>query len=488
LFGLSKIFCGFALVFISLQVFLNQTIHPMALIENVPRDSFSSRIGVIAAAAGSAIGLGNIWRFPYVAGENGGGAFLLIYFGFIVLIGVPVMLSEFVIGRSTQSNPVGAFKRLAPKSFWPLTGFLGISAAFFILSFYTTVSGWTLEYLFLAFKDGFAGKDVTTLSAEFDAFRTNGLRPLIWQNIFMVFTAFIVFKGIKNGIEKYTKILMPLLLVIIIILGIRSVTLPGASEGLLFLFNPDFSKITGKVILEALGQSFFSLSIGMGTLITYGSYIGKKENLGKTALSVSAADTLIAILAGVAIFPAVFAFGIAPEAGAGLVFITLPMIFDQMAGGYFFALIFFLLLSIAALTSTISVLEVVVAYLSEELKLGRKKATLLAASTIALLGVACTMSQGPWSILSIGKYNLFDLLELISANVMLPLGGLLIVLFVGWFMAKDKIFAELANNGKLSAGFRYVYLFIIRFLAPVAIAFVFLHGLGIFGFFGSGDL
>lgn len=460
----------------------------MAINQNTPRDSFSSRLGVIAAAAGSAIGLGNIWRFPYVAGENGGGAFLLIYIGFIILIGVPVMLSEFVIGRSTQRNPVGAFKKLSPKTLWPLTGFLGIIAAFFILAFYTTVSGWTLEYLYLAISDSFKAKTAESLAIGFDSFRTSGLRPLIWQNIFMFFTAFIVYRGIRNGIEKYTKILMPLLLVIIIILGIRSITLPGAGEGLLFLFKPDFSKITGTVILEALGQSFFSLSIGMGTLITYGSYIGKNEKLGNTALSVSAADTLIAILAGIAIFPAVFAFGIAPEAGAGLVFITLPLIFEQMTGGYFFALIFFLLLSIAALTSTISVLEVVTAYLAEELNLGRKKATLLAASSIAVLGVACTMSQGPWSAISVGNKNLFDLLEMISANIMLPLGGLLIVIFVGWYLSKEKVFDELSNEGKLKAGFRYLYLFIVKFLAPVAIAFVFLHGLGFFGIFGSGDL
>ncbi len=460
----------------------------MAINLTTPRDSFSSRLGVIAAAAGSAIGLGNIWRFPYVAGENGGGAFLLIYFGFIVLIGVPVMLSEFVIGRSTQRNAVGAFRRLAPKSLWPLSGFLGISAAFFILAFYTTVSGWTLEYLYLAISDGFKAQSAESLAQNFELFRTSGLRPLIWQNIFMFLTAFIVYKGVKNGIEKYTKILMPLLLVIIIILCIRSVTLPGAAEGLTFLFKPDFTKITAKVILEALGQSFFSLSIGMGTLITYGSYIGKGERLGNTALSVSAADTLIAILAGVAIFPAVFAFGIAPEAGAGLVFITLPMIFDQMAGGYFFALIFFLLLSIAALTSTISVLEVVTAYLAEELNLGRKKATIIAASSITVLGVACTMSQGPWAVLGVAGYNLFDLLEMISANIMLPLGGLLIVLFVGWYMTKDAVFAEISNHGKLKAGFKFAYLFIIRFLAPIAIAFVFLHGLGFFGMFGSGDL
>ncbi len=454
----------------------------MAFIDNSKRDSFGSKIGVIAAAAGSAIGLGNIWRFPYVAGENGGAAFLLVYIGFIVMIGVPVMLSEFVIGRRSQRNPVGAFRKLAPNTGWPIIGFIGIAAAFFILSFYTTVSGWTLEYLYLSITDSFVGKDGPALNQEFEHFRANGLSPLIWQAIFMFLTAFIVYKGIKNGIEKYTKILMPLLLIIIIVLCIRALTLPGAAEGLHFLFKPDFSKINGTVVLEALGQSFFSLSIGMGTLITYGSYIGKKEDLGSTALSVSIADTLIAVLAGVAIFPAVFAFNITPEAGPGLVFITLPLIFDQMAGGYFFAIIFFILLAIAALTSTISVLEVAVAYLAEELNLGRKKATILASVSIWLLGIACTLSQGPWSILSIGNKNLFDLLELISANVMLPLGGLFIVLFVGWYMKRNDVFDEISNGNVLKARLKWIYLFIIRFIAPIAIAIVFLNGLGLLNF------
>lgn len=454
----------------------------MAFIDNSKRDSFGSKIGVIAAAAGSAIGLGNIWRFPYVAGENGGAAFLLIYIGFIVMIGVPVMLSEFIIGRRSQRNPVGAFRALAPKTGWPIIGFIGIAAAFFILSFYTTVSGWTLEYLYLSITDSFAGKDGPALNEEFEHFRANGLSPLLWQAIFMFLTAFIVYKGIKNGIEKYTKILMPLLLFIIIVLCIRALTLPGAAEGLHFLFKPDFSKINGTVVLEALGQSFFSLSIGMGTLITYGSYIGKKEDLGSTALSVSIADTLIAVLAGVAIFPAVFAFNITPEAGPGLVFITLPLIFDQMAGGFFFAIIFFILLAIAALTSTISVLEVAVAYLAEELNLGRKKATIMASVSIWLLGIACTLSQGPWSILSIGNKNLFDLLELISANVMLPLGGLFIVIFVGWYMKKNEVFDEISNGNVLKARLKWIYLFIIRFIAPIAIAIVFLNGLGLLKF------
>lgn len=445
------------------------------------RESFGSKIGVIAAAAGSAIGLGNIWRFPYVAGENGGGAFLLIYLGFVILIGVPVMLSEFVIGRKAAKSPVGAFRRLAPKTAWPLVGFMGITAAFTILAFYTTVAGWTLEYLYLSIFNGFKSVEKTALSDQFNGFVAEGFRPLVWQLIFMFLTAVIVLKGVKDGIEKYTKILMPLLLVIIALLVVRSVTLPGSYEGLVFLFHPDFSKINANVVLQALGQSFFSLSIGMGTLITYGSYINKKDNLGTTAISVSMADTLIAVLAGVAIFPAVFAFGIAPEAGPSLVFITLPMIFSQMAGGQFFEIIFFILLAIAALTSTISVLEVVVAYLVEELKMNRKKATVLASTSIATLGLFCTLSLGPLKGLSVGGMSLFDLLEKSSANIFLPLGGLFIVLFVGWKLSKKKVLSEITNQGSLKMRLGYLFLFIVRFVAPVAIALVFLNGLGLFG-------
>jgi len=456
--------------------------------EQGTRESFGSRIGVIAAAAGSAIGLGNIWRFPYVAGENGGGAFLLIYIGFIVLIGAPVMLSEFVIGRKAQRNPVGAFRMLAPGSRWPLVGYMGIIAAFTILAFYTTVAGWTLEYLYNSIDNGFKGQGKRELERMFGTFVADGWRPLFWQLVFMFFTAFIVFKGIRNGIEKYTKILMPMLLLIILGLIIRAVTLPGATDGLVFLFKPDFSKITASAVLQALGQSFFSLSIGMGTLITYGSYISKRDNLGSTAVSVSIADTIIAIMAGIAIFPAVFSFGIAPEAGPGLVFITLPMIFSQMAWGMFFEIIFFILLAIAALTSTISVLEVVVAYLAEELSMTRKKATIIASVSITILGILCTLSMGPLPQLSIAGLNLFDLLEKSSANIFLPLGGLMIVLFTGWKLKPDAVFNEVSNDGKLKVRVKWIYLFIIRFLAPLAISLVFLNGLGVFGVFGGGDL
>lgn len=446
------------------------------------RDSFTSKAGVIAAAAGSAIGLGNIWRFPYVAGENGGGAFLIVYIAFIFLIGMPVMLSELIIGRRAQRNPFGAFKLLKPGQPWYLIGLMGIGAAFMILAFYSTIAGWTLEYLYQSIIDGFSGKSSDELRDGFDIFQRSGWMPVIWQVIFMFFTAAIVWMGVKDGIEKYAKILMPVLLLIIIIISVRSVTLPGARAGIEFLFKPDFSKINAQVILEALGQAFFSMSIGMGTLITYGSYIYKKDNLTSTAFAVSGADTLIAVLAGVAIFPAVFAFGIDPAAGEGLVFITLPNIFQQMAGGYFWALLFFILLAVAALTSTISVLEVVVAYFSEELNIPRKRATAIAASLITVLGVGCTLSQGSHEHLRLWGDTLFGDLEYLSANVLLPLGGLLIVTFVAWFMGQKNVRAELSNEGTISTRFFGVFMFIIRFLAPIAIALVFMNGVGLLNF------
>lgn len=449
------------------------------------RDSFTSKIGIIAAAAGSAIGLGNIWRFPYVMGENGGAAFLIIYLLLLILIGVPVMLAEFLIGRRAQRNAFGAFIHLKPGQPWYIIGLMGIVAAFIILSFYTTIAGWTLEYLTRSLIDIakliFSGKSTTYTSSElkdsFIRFQTSGFMPVVWQLVFMFLTAFIVWKGIKNGIEKYSKILMPLLLVMILIIVIRSVTLPGALEGLKFVFKPDFSKITGTVLLSALGQVFFSLSIGMGTLITYGSYIQKKDNLTQTAFAVSGADTLIAVLAGIAIFPAVFAFNIAPDEGPALVFITLPNIFQKMAFGPVWSLIFYSLLAVAALTSTISVLEVVVAYFSEELKMTRQRATIVASVAISILGILCTLSQGPLNNLRIFKGTLFDDMDFLSANIMLPLGGFLIVLFVGWFMGTINVKDEISNQGSLNTRFFPVYQFILRFFAPIAIALVFLNEL-----------
>lgn len=446
---------------------------------NVNRDSFGSRFGVIAATAGSAVGLGNIWRFPYIVGENGGGAFLLIYLGFIVLIGLPVMLSELTIGRATHRNPFGAFKALKPKANWFWIGIMGIAAAFMINAFYSVIAGWTLEYLVKALTNQFSGKNSGEITALFGSFQDSNWRPLFWTIMFIVLSASVVLAGVQKGIEKYTKILMPVLLVLIIILDIRAVTLPNAIEGLDFLFKPDFSKIRPSSIIEALGQAFFSLSIGMGTLITYGSYINKKENLAMSATAVAAADTIIAILAGVAIFPAVFAFRIDPQSGPDLVFLTLPNIFAQMKGGYLFALMFFFLLTVAALTSTISILEVVVAYFSEELKMSRKKATILASAGIGVLGVLCSLSlnKAPW--LSVAGKNLFGVLEYISANILLPLGGLLIVVFVAWFFGRSKLKAELSVQGLYRVRYFGVYRFLIKYLAPLAIALVFMNGVGL---------
>lgn len=448
----------------------------MANVDFSNRDSFSSKFGVIAATAGSAVGLGNIWRFPYVAGESGGGAFVLIYLAFIFVIGVPVMLSEFVIGRKAQKNTFGAFKKLAPGKPWFIIGIMGLVAAFFILAFYSTIAGWTLEYIVKAVSNGFKGQDTTLI---FESFKTSTFKPLMWQFIFMFLTGWIVFSGVKNGIEKYTKILMPILFVLILLMCIRALTLDGALKGLEFLFKPDFSKISWGVVLEALGQAAFSLSIGMGALITYGSYIRKDNNLPQTAFQVSIADTLIALLAGVMIFPAVFALGMDPQAGPGLVFQVLPELFMKMPGGYIFSIVFFTLLAVAALTSTVSLLEVVVAFASEELKMSRKKATVLGAIAIWLVGIIATLSFSDLSNVKLFDLTIFDILDYVSANILLPVGALFIVIFLGWFLGKKLITDELTNQGTLKMKFFGLFVFIIKFIAPVAILLVFLNSIGI---------
>ena len=441
------------------------------------RDGFGSKLGIIAAAAGSAVGLGNIYRFPCELGNNGGGAFLLVYLLIVLCLGVPVMLSEFVIGRKTQKNPIGAFKALRPKSAWPLLGYMGVACALVIMAFYSTVAGWTLEYTVKAIGNQFQGKSLETIENEFTAFHNIGWKNILWQGIFIFLTGFVVFRGVANGIEKYSKVLMPLLVVILLVLAVRSVTLPHGTDGLVFLFKPDFSKITGSVLISALGQAFFSLSMGMGVLITYGSYIKKDDNMATTALSVTLSDTLVAVLAGVVIFPAAFSFGVQPTAGMGLVFNTLPMIFNQMAGGYYFCIIFFVLLAVAALTSTISLLEVIVAYLVEEVHLSRRWSTVLASVACMAVGVFASLSLRDGSGIAIGGKSFFDCLDFLSSNILLPLGALLIVVFVGWILGKTAFFEEITNGGKLKLSLKGVIYFIIKFVAPLAIAVIFITGL-----------
>ena len=344
------------------------------------RGSFSGKLGVVAVAAGSAVGLGNIWRFPYIAGENGGGAFLIVYLIFVFLIGVPVMLSEFAIGRRAGCNAYGTFKRLSPKSGWWLVGLMGIIAAVMIFSFYGTVAGWTLEYVKKSICNDFAGQDVAALAQTFGDFTSQPLMPTVWMIIFVALTSLVILFGVEKGIEKVSKVLMPILLVLIIAICVRAVTLPNASKGLEFLFKPDWNSLTFKGVLMALGQAAFSLSIGMGTMITYGSYIRKDTPLASTAIEIATCDTVVALLGAIMVFPTLAFLGAESAGGPGLVFITLPAIFQAMPGGYIFAILFFLLLSVAALTSTISLLEVPVAFLVDEFKMSRKKATLLSSS------------------------------------------------------------------------------------------------------------
>jgi NSS family neurotransmitter:Na+ symporter len=454
---------------------------------NLPeRDGFASKIGIIAAAAGSAIGLGNIWKFPYITGIYGGAAFIIVYLICIALIGTPVMLSEFTIGRKAQKNAIGSFKKIKPNTYWFITGWFGFLAAFTILSFYGVVGGWALDYIVKAITNAFAGKDATAIEGLFGGLISSPIKPLIWQVVFMGLTAGILFGGIKDGIEKYAKILMLMLLVLILILDVRAVTLPGSSEGLEFLFSPNWSKISGEAVLSALGHAFFSLSLGMGTMITYGSYIGKKEALGETAVQVTIADTVIALLAGLAIFPAVFAFGIEPSAGPGLVFITLPRVFMEMPGGYIFSIMFFILLSVGALTSSISILEVVVAYLAEEREMPRNKAIILAATYITALGMRASLSMGPLASFKIplpgfGSVGVFDWLDLLSANYLLPLGGLFISIFVGWVMPREDVHEEVSNEGDLKVSYFSLFMIAAKVIAPIGIIIVILNNFGLLG-------
>ena len=445
------------------------------------RGSFSGKLGVVAVAAGSAVGLGNIWRFPYIAGENGGGAFLIVYLIFVFLIGVPVMLSEFAIGRRAGCNAYGTFKRLSPKGGWWLVGLMGIFAAVMIFSFYGTVAGWTLEYVKKSICNDFAGQDVAALSQTFSDFTSQPLMPTVWMIIFVALTSLVILFGVEKGIEKVSKVLMPILLVLIIAICVRAVTLPNASKGLEFLFKPDWNSLTFKGVLMALGQAAFSLSIGMGTMITYGSYIRKDTPLASTAIEIATCDTVVALLGAIMVFPTLAFLGAESAGGPGLVFITLPAIFQAMPGGYIFAILFFLLLSVAALTSTISLLEVPVAFLVDEFKMSRKKATLLSSAVIIFLGVFCTLSFGLLSDFTIFGKTIFDLFDYTTANIMLTFGALLIVIYVGWFFGRKNFIEELTAGGKGNVKFAKFISVLVKFVAPIGIGLVAIGSLVIGG-------
>ena len=409
------------------------------------REQWGSRLGFILAASGSAVGLGNIWKYPHMAGENGGGAFTIVYLICILIVGLPIVIAEFVLGRKTQLSPVGAFEKISPKSNWKWVGMLGVASAFVILSFYGVVGGWTLKYTLISLTGGFtklAGNPDMSGSL-FNSFITGSLAPVIWQIIFMAFTIFVIVQGVKGGIEKWTKIMMPAILVILIMLMVRGLTLPNGMQALDFLFKPKFEDLTASSIVLALGHSFFTLSLGMGTMITYGSYLRRDQNLLSSALWVILLDTFIAMMAGVAIFATVFAMGADPGAGPGLIFVVLPTIFPKIAGGAVWGTLFFFLLFMAALTSAISILEVITAYFIDEKGWARKKATIIFGSVITVVGAFCSLSMGSFNITSFLDMSFFDIMDYLSAKYMLPIGGMLTAVFVLYRWGISNFIAEM---------------------------------------------
>jgi len=442
------------------------------------RDQFASKIGFIFAAAGSAVGLGNVWRFPYLAGKNGGGAFVLFYLICVIVIGFGLMLAEFIIGRNTQLSSVDAFKKLDKR--FTFVGVMGVLAAFIIMGYYPVVGGWSVSYIFKSLM-GQLSTDQAVMGEAFTALATGIASPIFWTAVYLLANIVIVAKGISAGIEKASKVMMPTLFGLLVILVIRSLTLPGAVEGLKYLFVPDFSKLTGDVMLSALGQSFFSLSLGMGCMITYASYLSKKDNLVESAIIVPTMDTGVALLSGMVIIPATVAFGFDLGQGPGLVFVTVPAIFATMGPvlGRIFGIIFFLLLTLAALTSSLSLLEVVVSYLIDNRGWERKKAVAGSSIVLFLICIAASLSMGPWSGFTILGKNIFDFLDWFANSILLPVGGIFITLYVGWFMGKDKVKAEVTNDGAVRFGLFEIWMFLCRFVIPAIIAVVLLSGIGI---------
>ncbi len=443
------------------------------------RGQWSSKLGLILAASGSAIGLGNIWRFPYIVGQNGGAAFVVLYLFFVVIIGVPYMMAELSLGRNVQKDPVGAIDAIKPHSSWRLVGFLGVITGLGILSFYGVIAGWTFGYIF---------KMAFGIPYGFSSFVANPLIVLPLFAFFMFLTAIIVYGGISGGIEKWSKILMPILFILMLGLIIYSNSLDGSGKGLLFYLKPDFTKITGTTVLQALGQAFFSLSLGMGLMVTYGSYINKKENLFTSSVYIAFFDTLIAFMAGLIIFPALFAMGESPAAGPSLVFVVFPKLFVNMPGGLFVGSIFFILLSVAALTSTISLLEVPVSFLVDEKKADRKKIVWVVAFIVFLIGIPSALSNGSSDFFTnfslIPKFltdsDFLSQMSFLFGDFSLAFGALLLSIFVGWVWSADKASEEIEQGSKHFYKLKIIWIFMIKYFIPLVIFLILLNLFGIF--------
>lgn len=449
---------------------------------NAKRDGFTSTLGVLAATLGSAVGLGNIWKFPALTGENGGAGFLLIYLCATLLVGLPVMIAELTLGRHARANPIAALKRLGrPGQYWWLVGVSGMLAAFLIMAFYSEVVAWVFAYVWKALEGSALSSDPAVTEGAFSALVSSPWQSLIWQWLVLLLIGGILLKGVAGGIEAVTKRLMPLLFLLLAGLCLFGLTLDGAAQGLAFLFKPDFSRVDSTVVLTALGLAFFKLSIGMGTMMTYGSYFRADQNIPGTAARVMCADLSVSLLAGMAIFPAVFTFGFEAAAGPSLVFITLPAVFAQLPFGQGLMVVFFVLTSIAAIGAMLSLLEVPVLILHERLGLSRPRAIAASLAVVAVLGAACALSGSVLSEFLLFGRNMFDLADFVSSNLLLPVGGILIALFTGWVWGRQAFGQALSNDGSLSnTRLARVLVFLLRYVSPILILVVMLHSLGLF--------
>ena len=446
------------------------------------RGTFGSKLAIVLATAGSAVGLGNVWRFPFMTGQNGGAAFILVYFACVLLLGIPGMVSEFIVGRHGQSNAARAYGIMGHRG-WRFVGYLGILTSTIILGFYAVVAGWCLQYLFASIAGHLDG-DASYVINYFKTFSSHPLKPCLWGVAFVLITHLVVVQGVEKGIERASKLLMPLLLLLLVILVIASCLLPGAHAGIEFLLKPDFSKVSGNVFLEALGQAFFSLSLGTACLCTYASYFKRDTNLLKSATQIALLDSGIAILAGLMIFPAAFSVGVQPDSGPSLIFITLPNVFQQAFSampvvGYVISILFYALLVFAALTSTISMHEIGTAFFHEELKMPRQRAAWVLTVVCAVITIFCSLSVGAYSGIQLFGMSLMDFCDFLTAQLMLPAGAFLTSIMMGWFVNRQLVQHEFTNGGTLKATFFKVWLFSIRFVVPVCIVLIFLHQFGI---------
>lgn len=447
------------------------------------RANFGSKLGIILATAGSAVGLGNVWRFPYMTGQNGGAAFIIIYIACVLLLGIPCMVGEFIIGRRAQANTARAYTKLANGTPWRWVGYLGVLTGFLITGYYAVVSGWCLEYIYASLMGHLKG-DAGYVEAYFAQFSQNPWKPVVWMLLFFAITHYVITRGVEKGIERASKLMMPTLFILLLVIVVAACTLPGASKGIDYLLKPDFSKLTRDVFLGALGQSFYSLSIAMGCLCTYASYFGPKTDLTRSAVQISLIDCMVAILAGLMIFPAAFSVGVNPGSGASLVFITLPNVFNQAFAsapllGSIIGLLFYTLLAVAALTSLMSLHEVSTAFFHEELKTTRKRGATIVTVSCAIIGLFCSLSLGGYDSLQLWGMPLFDLFDFVTGQIFLPIGGFFTCLFLGWYVPKTVVREEFTNGGTTGQRLFGYFLFSLRYVCPLLILVIFLHQFGI---------